>query len=98
MDLLELNALSLEGAKGATLPVPDALMETVSAHPEEFGLPQGISRRKGLALLLLRGARDAQFEHRAREREDVYRRLHADPEWQQAADEAYAEVREGGRF
>jgi hypothetical protein len=98
MDLIELNSLSLDGARTQSLPVPDALLKAIEAAPEQFGLAKGLSRRRALAVLLLRGAKDARFEQRDREREAMYRRIQQNPESQAAAAEAYAEARLDGLF
>lgn len=98
MELHEIEILTLDGARGQTVPVPESLDRDIVAHPEEYGLPTGISARKARAMLLLQGARAAKLAQREAARERTYRRMVADPEWQQAREESRAEAVEDQRF
>jgi hypothetical protein len=98
MELYEIEALTLDGAKGHTVPVPDELDRDIAEHPEDYGLPQGTSARRARALLLMQGARAAKLAQREAAREEMYQRMAADPEWQQARAESRAEAAEERRF
>jgi hypothetical protein len=98
MELHEIDALSLEGARAHTVPVPESLDRDITAHPEEYGLPEGISARRARAMLLLQGARAAKLAQREAAREETYRRMAADPEWRQARDESRVEAEQDRRF
>jgi hypothetical protein len=90
----ELTDLEERPTKPVSVPTPEHLLEAIAEHPEAFGLQHGLSQRQALARLLLRGARQARFEQREEERRQMYERLHADREWQEAAREAHREARE----
>ena len=94
MGVDELADLETPKTKAVSVPTPEGLLKALAEHPEQLGLPQGLSQRQALARLLVRGARQALFEQRERERQEMYVRLHSDGEWQQAAREAHAEARE----
>jgi hypothetical protein len=98
MELHEIEALTLAGAKAHTVPVPDELDRDITEHPEEYGLPQGTSARRARALLLMQGARAAKLAQREAAREEMYRRMAADREWQQARAESRDEAAEERRF
>lgn len=96
IDIVGLQAMTLVRAPAESLPVPPELSELVREHPEDLGLPAGMSKRQALGELLMKGARAAVFETREREREDFYARLEQDEESREAAEEAYAEARADG--
>lgn len=95
-DITSLQTLTLSKAPSETVPVPEELADIVTERPEDLGLPTGISKRRGLGELLVKGARTAVFEKREQEREGLYARLREDEESQEAAEEAYAEARADG--
>ena len=94
MSVYEPADLETPTTKPVSVPTPEGLLKILVEHPERLGLPQGLSQRQALARLLVRGARQALFEQRERERQEMYERLHSDGEWQQAARDAHAEARE----
>lgn len=98
MELHELDALTLERAAAQSVPVPEPLDRDIVEHPEDYGLPRGISARRARAMLLMQGARAAKLAQREAAREEMYRRMAADREWQQAREETAAEVAEDRRF
>ncbi len=96
VDIASFQTMTLTRAPAETLPVPEALSEIVREHPEDLGLPEGISKRRALGELLLKGARAAAFERREMERQAFYAQLQDDPESREAAEGAYAEARADG--
>lgn len=98
MDLHDIEALSLKGAPGHTVPVPADLDHDIATHPEAYGLPPGTTPRQARALLLIQGARAAKMAQREAEREETYRRMMADPQWAQAREETRAEAAEDRRI
>jgi hypothetical protein len=75
-----------------TVPVPEDLSREIEEHPQEFGLPEGLSRGRALARLLLLGARVAHENVRARQRAQMYAALTKSPEYLESAREADAEA------
>lgn len=69
--------------KTMSVAVPESLVVAVERNPAAFGLAPGLSKRKALRILILRGAQAAQFEQREQAREAVYDQLHSDPEWRE---------------
>jgi hypothetical protein len=75
-----------------TVPVPEDLSREVEQYPREFGLPEGLSRGRALAKLLVLGARVARENVREHQRAEVYAALTKDPEYLESAREADAEA------
>jgi len=98
MELHEIETLTLKGAPGHTVPVPPDLDRDIAMHPEDYGLPPGTSARQARAMLLLAGARAAKVGQLQSAREAAYRKMTADPDWQQAREETRAEMAEDSRF
>jgi hypothetical protein len=75
-----------------TVPVPEDLSREIEEHPQGFGLPEGLSRGRALAKLLLLGAQVARENVREHQRSQVYAALTKDSEYLESAREADAEA------
>lgn len=93
---MHLDAATLAKAETVTVPVPKELLTAVQSEPESLGLPAGVSRRKGLALLLLKGASTGIAERRDADREVYYTALADDGERRAEAEVVAAELVEDG--
>jgi hypothetical protein len=71
-----------------TIPVEEALRQRVKAHPEEFGLPPGVSEARVFAKFVEVGARVLAEGRREEERSRLYAEWADDPERRQAVREA----------
>ena len=96
MNLETLDATTLQKAPTVTVAVPEDLLQAVRNEPESLGLPAGVSRRKGLSLLLIKGASAGIAERRDAEREAYYASLADDPERHAAAAAVAVELVEDG--
>lgn len=97
-EMPSLQSLTETQTRTESVPVPPELSEMVKDHPEMLGLPVGISKRQGLATLMMRGYQTVAFEAREKQRDEMYDALERDPESRAAVESGISESRRNGFF
>ena len=87
----------MEATKTESVSVPQDLSEILAQMPEMLGFEPGVSKRKMMGLLMVRGFEASVFAKREDERKLMYEALAKDPE-RDSAEDSYQQALASGRL